>query len=564
MIKKINIPAFVFQPIYKENSTKEVIKRHDDILEIEFPIFEKEEVLNIAEKLALKKRRAHDRNIDDILEVIDHVGDLWRNPNYDIHKEALEIIALMTGQSKKLCEIELMGTLSLWSRGIAEAELMGEIGGKNYLEDWVTKGDMRIHAQPRGLILHNMAGNAFNLGLLTIFYGLITKNVNLIKLSHGEPYITVRLCESIADIDKKIANEIVALYWKGSRTDIYDALFHSGTIDGVLAWGGIDSIEEVRRKAYHYGIKIIDHGPKLSFSVISEDIFKDINQMREIAQKLAIDIICWNQKACLSPRVIYIVDDPQKSATFEKYTNDLSSKSSDLQGSSQPNNKFFDYNVDESSGSEISTLMQRSLKLLRNECSELSPKGFAKMLAKGFEKIDEILPRAHLTSVDSLSTAKKREYFFMNYSINKAARIFTPPKNKLDWTVIYFRDLPKMKEIDMCQDRFVIVTRIFNIQNLIYSIRKEKLQKYMQTVSIYGTDDFVKKVAEDLSLIGAYRFPRIGEHNIQPVGAPWDGHYVLQDMIKWVYIGYTGQENDNNETQKISLFKGLEIPDTNE
>lgn len=34
---------------------------------------------------------------------------MWRNPNYDLHKEALEIIPMMTGQSKELCEIELMG-----------------------------------------------------------------------------------------------------------------------------------------------------------------------------------------------------------------------------------------------------------------------------------------------------------------------------------------------------------------------------------------------------------------------------------------------------------------------
>ncbi|MFX1258227.1 MAG: acyl-CoA reductase [Promethearchaeota archaeon] len=559
MLKKIEIPAFVFNPVFKENTTTEIIKRQDDILEIEFPVYDKEEVLKIAEKLALKKRRAHDRNINDIIEVIGQVGDLWRDPNYDIHKEALEIIAFMTGQSIKLCEIELMGTLTLWDKELAEAQLIGEIGGKNYLEDWVLKGNIRIHAQPRGLILHNMAGNAFNLGLITMFFGLITKNVNLIKLSHEEPYTTIRLCESIADVDKKIANEIAALYWKGSRGDIYDELFHSGVVNCVLAWGGINSIEAIRRKAFHYGIKIIDHGPKLSVSVISEDIFKNINEMRETAQKIAIDVVCWNQKACLSPRVIYIIDNPQKSATFQEYISRSISETSDLNELSQPKNSLFDYNINETNGSEFTILMQRSLKLLRNEYSELSPKGFAKMLAMGLEKADEILPRAHLTHADSLAMAKKREYFFMNYITKKGAFIFTPPKNKLDWTVIYLRDLPKMKEIDMCQDRFVIVTRIPNIQHLIHSIRKEKLQKYLQTISIYGSDEFVKNVAEELSLIGAYRFPRIGEHNIQPIGAPWDGHYVLQDMIKWVYIGYMKQERDNNEDDKINLFKGLDI-----
>jgi hypothetical protein len=112
----------------------------------------------------------------------------------------------------------------------------------------------------------------------------------------------------------------------------------------------------------------------------------------------------------------------------------------------------------------------------------------------------------------------------------------------------------------MCQDRFVIITRISNIQDLINSIRKEKLQQYLQTISIYGSDDFVKDVAEEFSLLGAYRFPRIGENNIQPIGMPWDGHYILQEMIKWVYIGFITQELNENEEGRISLFNGIKIP----
>ncbi|MFX1317147.1 MAG: acyl-CoA reductase [Promethearchaeota archaeon] len=565
--KKITIPAFIFKPIYSEKISMEVIKRQDDILEIEFPVFDKKEVLEIAEKIALKKRRAHDRYIDDVLDVIDQVGDLWRNPNYDLRKEALEVIPMMTGQSKELVEIEFNASLIFLNKKIAEAQLFSEIGGKQYLEEWIPKGNMRIHAQPRGLVFHNLAGNAFNLGIISLFYGLITKNVNLIKLPHGEPYTTVKLCESIAEIDKKIAKEIAALYWQGSRGDIFDELFNSGNIDCVLAWGGIQSIEEIRRRAYHYGIKIIEHGPKLSFSVISEDIFQNINQMQDAAQKIAIDIVCWNQKACLSPRIIYILENPQKSVAFHEFKNNSTQIYSDELELPSTKRLFFETinkisNVSESDGYDIAALMQRSIKLIRNQYSELSPIGFAKILAEGLKNTDIMLPRAHLTQADGLEMAKKREYFFMNYATKKNAIIITPSKNKLDWTVVFMRDLPNMSEVDMCQDRFVIITRISNIQDLIYSIRKENLQRYLQTISIYGSDDFVKEVAEELSLLGAYRFPRIGEHNVVPIGMPWDGHYTLQDMIKWVYIGYIKQEGDNNDEKKIGLFKGFEIPNT--
>ncbi|MFX1276350.1 MAG: acyl-CoA reductase [Promethearchaeota archaeon] len=565
MKKKITIPAFIFKPVYSEKITTEVYKRQDDVLEIEFPVFDKKVVLKTAESLSLKKRRAHDRDIDDVIEVIDQVGALWSDPNYEFRKEALEVLPITSGQSKVLCEIELTNMLSLLNKKSIENELLGQIGGKQYLEEWIPKNDVRIHAQPRGVILHNLAGNAFLIGVMSLSYGLITKNVNLLKLPHEEPYVPIKFCESMADIDKKIAKEIAALYWQGSRGDIFNELFNSGNVNCVVAWGGIDSIEDIRRRAYRYGIKIIDNGPKLSFCVVSEDLFKDVKNMEEIANKVAIDVVCWNQKACLSPRVIYIVDNPQKSAIFHNNGESISDMDLDLLNNKNKENNVFDvmdkkFNGTELDDLDVGKLMKRSIKLLKNEYSELSPFGFAKMLAKGLKNTDLTLPRTHLTQADGMEMEKKREYFFMNYVTKKRATIIYPPKNKLNWTVVYLRDLPTMMEIDKCQDRFVIVSRISSIQDLIYSMRKEKLQKYLQTISIYGADDFVKNVAEEFSLLGAFRFPHIGEHNSSVIGVPWDGEYILQDLIKWVYIEFLEQKEKKNEKEKFSLFGDLKIP----
>ncbi|MHA1272126.1 MAG: acyl-CoA reductase [Promethearchaeota archaeon] len=567
MKKKIEVPGFIFKPIFSENITTEVIKRQDDILEIDFPVFNKETVIKAAESLSLKKRRAHNRNIDDLLDVIEQVGDLWRNRNYDIRKEALEILPMISGQSKKLCEIELDGTLVLWKKDTAEEQLRGEIGGKQYLEDWIPKRSSRIHAQPRGLVLHNLAGNTFNIGMLSLFYGLVTKNVNLIKLAHEEPYTTIKLCESISDVDKKIAKEIVAIYWPGRNADIFDNLFNSGLVNCILAWGGIHSIEAIRRRANRFGIKIIDHGPKVSFSVISEEIFESLEEMREIAQKLAIDVAIWNQKACLSPRVVYIVENPQKVNKFSDFSSGMEVKHNNQTISENSNDleeRLIDIVEGNLSFDDIESYMRRSLKLLKNELTERSALGFAKMLAEGMKITDRILPRANLTQADGMEMLRKREYFLMNYSFKKQAIIFTPPKEKLDWTVVYLRKLPNMKEIDMCQNRFVIITRISSINDFLYSIEKEKLHQYLQTISIYGSDDFVKRLADELSLLGAYRFPRVGDHNLMPIGMPWDGHYPLQDMIKWVYIDYLEQKPEKEEENKISIIGTLELEKENE
>ncbi len=570
MKRKLKIPGFIFKPVYSENTTKEIVKRQDDVLEFDFPIFDKKTVLDTAEKLALRKRRAHDRDLNELFEIMDQVGDLWLDPNYDLRKEVLEVIPMMTGQSRELCEIEFLGTIRLWNKKNSELQLKGEIGGKEYLEDWVQRGTARMHAQPRGVVLHNLAGNSFGLGPTSLSYGLITKNVNLIKLSHQEPYVSVKLCESIVEVDKKLSKEIAAFYWKGSRGDIYDDLFNSGNINCVLAWGAIQSIEDIRRRANRYGIKIIDNGPKLSFSVLSEDTFNNKNIMQEIAQKIAIDVVYWNQRACLSPRVIYIIDKPHKSAISNNINNNLSKdNNNELLNDSSINTLFADsintiFHTNESGRYDMSILMKRSLKMLRYSFSELSAMGFAKMLANGLRNADQMLPRANLTQTDNLEMQRKREYFFINYVTQKRAIILYPPKNKLDWTVVFMRTLPNLKEINMCQDRFVICCRISSIQDLIYSIRKQELQQYLQTVAIYGNDNFVKDVAEELSILGAFRFPRAGEHNLNDFGLPWDGKYVLQDMIRWCYICFPEEQPMGNNNKQSSLFKGKTYPERNQ
>ena len=539
MKKKITVPAFVFNSVTSKNMTTQTIKRKDDVLEFEFPIFEKEEVLSIAKKLFLKKRRAHDRPIDDMIEVIHNVGELWKDPYYKPRKEALEVISMLTGQSIQLCTAELDGNLMMWNKKIVEGYLAKELGGKSILDQWITKGPIKLHAQPQGLIYHSIAGNAFSVGMMSLYYGLMTKNVNLLKLARDEPYFTVKLAQSIQDVDKKVAKELAVLYWRGRESDIFDELFNSGHVNCILAWGGLRSIQEIRQRANRYGIKIIDHGPKFSYSILSECVLKNQEEMRGVAQKLALDVALWNQRACVSPRVIYIKEKPRVSAIKNgKWNYNSENKKNDQDPFL---NAFNGINYD------LTTLMQRSIKLIRNEFTDLSPHGFAKILAEELQKAQMYFPRLPVTKEEEENTIKKRAYFRQKYEESNDGQVFIPEREKMNWTVVYLRNPPTLKEIKLCYDRFIIVTRIQNIQDLVYFMEKERLFQFLQTMSVYGSDAFVENVAEEFSLLGANRFPLVGEHNNLKIGAPWDGHFVLHDLVRWVNIGYGDKNLDDGD-----------------
>ena len=300
MKKEITVHPFISQPITAQNLLTNTIEWKDASLEVTFPTFSAEELLPLAQRLSSLKRSAHIRPLEDVLEIIDQVGALWRDPSYELRKEALEIVPLIAGQSKQLSEFELSGVAQLWSRAVVESMLREDLGSADFLEHWLPRGPVRLHAQPRGLVLHNLAGNSFSVSALSLLCGLITKNVNLVKLSHDAPYFGVKWAESIRFVDKKLTEEIAVLYWSGRRNEIYRSLFNSGLVDAVLAWGGLSSIETIRKLGYHFGIKIIDYGPKLSFSIISANALLAQRQLiEELTTKMSFDIVFWNQKHAL-------------------------------------------------------------------------------------------------------------------------------------------------------------------------------------------------------------------------------------------------------------------------
>ena len=459
MHKDLFIPAFIPNKLSTRKTTTKTIKRKGQTLELEFPVFQQKELLAIAESLSSKKRRAHDRSLSELIDIIDQVGSLWKDPNFDLRKESLEIIPIISGQSRRLCEFEIDGVAQLWSKGNILNMLSEDLGGKEFLEEWVPKGPVRLHAQPRGLIVHNLAGNSFSLSSLSLFYGLVTKNVNLIKLSSEAPYLGIKWAESIKEVDKKLAEEFALLYWSGQQQENYNSLFNSRLVNGVLAWGGLTSIENIRKQAYQYGIHIIDYGPKLSFSILSSAALTDPNIMQELANKITYDIVFWNQKACLSPRVIYITQED-----FEK---------------------------------KPTKAQQASLENLAQQ--------FAAVLAQQMESTEQIFPRTYQTTGETVDTLRKREYYLMNHELNGTGKVFIPQNKSNNWTVVYQKNFPNLDEINKCINRFIIVTPAPSPKNIVDFFAEKKIGRFLQTCSLKGSESFflnpLKKVIKSPPMI---------------------------------------------------------------
>ena len=199
------------------------------------------------------------------------------------------------------------------SRENLETKLMRELGGidpgrlarfdfrREIFEAWL----------PVGLLVHIAPGNAPAAGALSVVEGLLAGNVNAVKTS-GSGRFTQALLSELADLDPTggIAARVIVLGFPSSRTGWLQRLCSAA--DAVAAWGGEEALAGIAALV-PAGCRLVDWGPKLSFSYLTADAWSERSTLLGI-----VDDICrLDQQACSSPQVVYLdTDDPEEVFAF--------------------------------------------------------------------------------------------------------------------------------------------------------------------------------------------------------------------------------------------------------
>ncbi|SFR11327.1 Phenylacetate-coenzyme A ligase PaaK, adenylate-forming domain family [Lentzea waywayandensis] len=165
---------------------------------------------------------------------------------------------------------------------------------------------------PLGLLAHVTAGNAPVAGVLSAVEGLLSGNLNVIKVASDDSGFTAEVLASLAAHDQtgQIAARLVVLHFSSSLTDWMSRML--GAADAVAVWGGEEAITGVT-ELVRPGTRVIDWGPKLSFAYLTGDSWSDVDTLHA----LAADVCQLEQQACSSPQVIYLdTEDPAEVFAF--------------------------------------------------------------------------------------------------------------------------------------------------------------------------------------------------------------------------------------------------------
>lgn len=152
--------------------------------------------------------------------------------------------------------------------------------------------------EPLGTLLHIAAGNMDALPAFSVIEGLLTGNINLLKLPQADSGLTIRFFQELLRIEPALTEYIYVFDTPSS--DVAGMQQLASCSDGIVVWGGDAAVSAVRRLASP-GCKLIEWGHRLSFCYISGYSDRDA-ELSELAEH----IIHTRQLLCSSCQVIYL------------------------------------------------------------------------------------------------------------------------------------------------------------------------------------------------------------------------------------------------------------------
>ncbi len=160
---------------------------------------------------------------------------------------------------------------------------------------------IKVKTMPLGVILHIAAGNMDFLPAYSLAEGLLTGNINILKLPSADDGLSLKLIMQLIEYEPELTDYIYVFDTPSS--DVYGMQKMASLSNGISVWGSDIAIDAVRKMA-PTGVKLIEWGQKLGFCYVSH-LEKQSNADEELVA-LAEHIANTKQLLCSSCQVIYI------------------------------------------------------------------------------------------------------------------------------------------------------------------------------------------------------------------------------------------------------------------
>ena len=252
----------------------------------------------------------HKLSINDIISFYSKVGELWGSPQYEKREELVDLTSRVTGYSKEMVALGMKQICGILTKEYLEVTLQSDLGDKRLMDEWVTRAESVVHCQPRGKMLHMLAGNVPVVGITSILRGSLTKNANIIKMSDRDVITASYFAQAFHAIDPEhpVTKTTSVLYWPHTNQEMFNKIAAFSNV--ICTWGEHDAVQETRRNA-PLGAELLEFGPRRGLQLIGKEAF---NELDKTTIKAAHDLTLFDQECSFSPQISFVEGDVNKYA----------------------------------------------------------------------------------------------------------------------------------------------------------------------------------------------------------------------------------------------------------
>lgn len=251
-----------------------------------------------------KKEWLKSQPIDALIGLIGEASKVWLSAEGELESMKEKGLAFLANWAKPI-HLNRIATIGLRNN-------------RQHIDGFVPLNHSRkqfLKANQRGLVCHWLAGNVQVLGMFALLQAIMTKNVNLLKISSKDGGVFANLLKTFEGLSyttpggytikgDDILQTVAVVYFSSKDRELGELMSKSANVR--IAWGGREAVETVANYPSLYDTEDIIFGPKISFSVISKEVLVSERRAKKLARKVAVDSSVFDQTGCASPHNLYI------------------------------------------------------------------------------------------------------------------------------------------------------------------------------------------------------------------------------------------------------------------
>jgi hypothetical protein len=254
--------------------------------------------------------------LSEVLTVVDALATRWLNPADPERRRVIEALHAHTGLHPDMLAAILDEHLRAVRREPLERLLRAEFGDPTVLEDFrmdPLRG-FRLHALGTGLRVWWLPGNLPGPALLALVYSLLTRGPFLIRVSRHEPVLAPAFWEALCRERPDWADLGAVAGWPPEDEATTRTVLTAAHV--VVAYGHESTLDTLRTLVPG-STRWLPYPHRISFAVVGREILRASDRRTEAADRLAEDVVWFDQQGCMSPHVVYIeTDDLPVARTF--------------------------------------------------------------------------------------------------------------------------------------------------------------------------------------------------------------------------------------------------------